>query len=298
MIRVGPAGWEYADWVGRVYPAPAPRSFDRLTYLSRWFPTVEVNATFYRPFPEEVAARWAERVQARPDFRFGVKAWRRFTHERDTPWTAEDIRAARAVPDRLAREGKLGAVLLQVPWSFKRGDAEEEWLRGLFGAFEGLPLVVEVRHASWEVPEFLEELVDQGVGFVNVDQPLFHRSLRPSAVATAPVAYIRVHGRNWKDWFRRDAGRDARYDYLYTGRELEPWAKRAKAIAESPREPDVYVVTNNHFQGKAVANAAMLESMLEGRRVEVPEELFRTYQDELRPYAAPSHGGQLTLRTT
>jgi hypothetical protein len=41
----------------------------------------------------------------------------------------------------------------------------------------------------------------------------------------------------------------------------------------------------------------MLESMLEGRRVEVPEELFRTYQDELRPYAAPSHGGQLPLQT-
>jgi uncharacterized protein YecE (DUF72 family) len=290
VIRFGPAGWEYDDWAGRVYPDPEPARFDRLGYLSRWFDTVEVNATFYRPFPEHVAARWAERVGARPDFRFGVKLWRRFTHEREEAWTAEEVAQARAVPDRLAAAGRLGAVLVQFPWSFKRTEANEEWLRGLFGALGGLPLVVEVRHASWDAPDVYQELAAAGVGFVNVDQPLFRRSLRPSAVATAPVAYVRVHGRNWKDWFRKAAPRDARYDYLYSAEELEPWAERVRALSGSPRAPDVYVVTNNHFRGQAVANAAMLESMVRGRPVEVPPELLGAYPEALRPYAVPSHG--------
>ncbi len=287
MIRIGPAGWEYKDWAGIVYPSPEPRGFDRLRWLARFFATVEVNATFYRPFPAEVAARWCERVADVPSFRFGVKVWRRLTHERDEAYGADEVREARAAIDRMKAEGRLGAALLQVPWSFKRDDAGEEWLRGLFRALAGLPLVLEVRHASWDAPDFLAELAEAGVGIVNVDQPLFHASMRPGARVTAPVAYVRVHGRNFKDWFRKDAGRDARYDYLYRANELEPWAERVKALADAKRTSDVYVVTNNHFRGQAAANAAMLESMVEGKRVEVPPTLLDAYGEALGPYAKP-----------
>jgi uncharacterized protein YecE (DUF72 family) len=287
VIRYGPAGWEYPDWAGIVYPGPEPRGFDRLRYLARFYGTVEVNATFYRPFPAEVAARWCERVADVPGFRFGAKVWRRLTHERDEAYGTEEVAQARAALDRLHREGKLGAALLQFPWSFKRDEASEEWLRGLFRALEGLPLVLEVRHASWDVPEVLDELAAAGVGIVNVDQPLFHDSIRPGAKVTAAVAYVRVHGRNYEDWFRKGAGRDARYDYLYSAGELEPWAKRIHELA-MPRDgivPDVYVVTNNHFRGQAAVNATMLESMVEGRKVEAPAALFGRYEEALRPYA-------------
>jgi uncharacterized protein YecE (DUF72 family) len=284
VIRFGPAGWEYPDWAGVVYPRGAPRAFDRLAHLARWFTTVEVNATFYRPFPADVAARWCERVVDAPTFRFGAKVWRRLTHERDTALGPEDVAQARAALDRLHAEGRLGAALLQFPWSFRRDAAAEEWLRGVLSALAGLPLVVEVRHASWDAPEVLEELAVAGAGIVNVDQPLFRGSVRPAAHVTAPVAYVRVHGRNYRDWFRKGAGRDARYDYLYTAGELEPWAERVKALAGSPREPDVYVVTNNHFRGQAVANAKMLESMVEGRKVEAPAELVRSFPEALGPY--------------
>jgi uncharacterized protein YecE (DUF72 family) len=206
VIRFGPAGWEYVDWGGIVYPKPEPRGFDRLRFLAGYYGTVEVNATFYRPFPAPIAARWLERVADVPGFRFGAKVWRRFTHERDEAYGAEEVEEARAALDALHRAGKLGAALLQFPWSFKRTDVNEEWLRGLFRAFAGLPLVLEVRHDSWDAPEVLAELAEAGVGFVNVDQPRFHRSLRPGAAVTSPVAYVRVHGRNWKDWFRKGAG--------------------------------------------------------------------------------------------
>jgi uncharacterized protein YecE (DUF72 family) len=293
VIRFGPAGWEYPDWAGIVYPKPAPRGFDRLSWLAGFFDVVEVNATFYRPFAADEAARWAARVAAHPRFRFAAKVHRRFTHDRAAPFTAAEVGEARAALDALAREGRLGAALLQFPWSFKRTAEAEEWLAAVFRAFAGLPLALEVRHASWDAPDFLEALAGEGVGIVNVDQPMFGNSIAPGARVTAPVAYVRVHGRNWKDWFREGAGRDARYDYLYSEGELRPWAARVRALACAPRAPDVYVVTNNHFRGQAVANAKMLEALVEGRRVEAPPGVLQAYAAALAPFAGPPALGPL-----
>jgi uncharacterized protein YecE (DUF72 family) len=287
VIRVGVAGWDYDDWWGPVYPRPAPRPFDPLAYLAGFFQAIEVNSTFYRPLPARVARSWARRVGHLPDFRFTAKLWRRFTHERGVAFGAEDVRLAREAPDALQAEGRLGAVLVQFPWSFKREEASREWLRDVAAALRGLPLVLEVRHASWNVPELYASLAEQGIGFVNVDQPVFHGSLRPSAVATAPVGYVRIHGRNYQDWFRADAGRDERYDYLYAADELAPWAERARAVAAAPGVSDVYVVTNNHYGGQEVANAAMLRSMIEERKVAVPPPLWRRFGDVLAPFAEP-----------
>ena len=290
VIRIGPAGWSYEDWAGIVYPDPKPRGFDALAYLSGYFDTVEVNSTFYRPAARKMAESWARRVRGNKDFRFAVKLWRRFTHERDEAWAAADVEAARQALDPLHDAGRLGAVLAQFPWSFKRTDDSRAWLDDLTGAFDEFPLVVEVRHASWDTPEFFEGLAERGVGVVNVDQPLFGKSIKPSARATAPVGYVRLHGRNYEDWFREGAGVEARYDYLYTAKELEPWAERTEAVAAKAGE--VFVVTNNHFRGKAVANASMLRSMLEDREVAAPPGVVAEYGDVLRGFAHPNgaHG--------
>ena len=294
MIRFGPAGWDYPDWKGVVYPRSAPRGFDPLARLARFFDVVEINSTFYRPQRADVARAWCDRVAGRPRFRFTAKLWRRLTHEREA-YGDDEVRQAREVLDALAEERRLGAVLVQFPWSFRRDTTSLEWLRDLFRALSGLPLVVEVRHASWNVSETYAELAERRVGFVNVDQPLFRSSIRPSAIATAPVGYVRVHGRNYKDWFREKAGRDARYDYLYTAEELRPWAERTRELAAAPEVEDVYVVTNNHFEGQAVANAAMLAAMVEGRTVEVPPELAARYAEALAPFAVPEPAQQRPL---
>ena len=286
MIRVGVAGWDYDDWRGPVYPEPAPRGFDPLEWLSGWFQLVEVNSTFYRPASAKAVRSWMSRVSGQADFRFTAKVWRRFTHDRQ-PFTAEDVRAAREALDLLSGGGRLGAALLQFPWSFKRDEASREWLRDVTAAFRGLPLVVEVRHASWNVPEMYASLAAQGIGFVNLDQPLFRGSLAPSAVATAQVGYVRIHGRNAQDWFRAGATRDERYDYLYTPDELRPWAERVRQVAASPGVTDVHVVTNNHWQGQEVVNALQLRSLLEGRKVEAPDTLWRAHGEALGPYALP-----------
>ena len=82
--------------------------------------------------------------------------------------------------------------------------------------WEAFPLVVEIRHESWNVPHFYDSLAELGVGFVNIDQPLFKKSIKPSAAVTSPIGYVRVHGRNYKEWFRESANVRERYDYLYS----------------------------------------------------------------------------------
>lgn len=281
MIRFGPAGWSYADWQGVVYPDPQPKGFDPLSYLARYFDTVEVNSTFYRPVRTDTARRWVRRVADFPRFAFTTKLWQRFTHQRDTAWSPDDVDGVRAGLDPLAEGGRLGAVLIQFPWSFKVQERSVEWLDDVVSAFSGFPLVVEVRHASWNRPEFHRWLDERGVGFVNIDQPLFSRSIGPSAQATSRIGYVRLHGRNYDDWFRDDAGRDARYDYLYSREELEPWVARIRELAEGGTVDDVYIVTNNHFRGQAVANAIMLAAMIRKKPQKAPEALARSFHEAL-----------------
>jgi uncharacterized protein YecE (DUF72 family) len=284
MIRYGPAGWNYDDWKGAVYPKPAPRGFDPLTYLADYFDTIEINSSFYGPPKPKTVKAWLDRVAGHPRFRFTAKLHRRFTHDRKTAWTREEVAEVRAGMDLMLPDDRLGALLLQFPWSFRRNDENREWLDDLTREFADFPLVLEVRHESWNVPGFFAGIADRGIGFVNIDQPLFADSIAPSAHVTSRVGYVRVHGRNYQDWWRKDAGVYARYDYLYPARELEPWAGRVKEIAAQPQTEDVYVVTNNHARGKAAANALMLNSMVEGERVAAPEPLVHTYPAELKPY--------------
>ena len=83
---------------------------------------------------------------------------------------------------------------------------------------------------------------------------------------------MRLHGRNQADWFRDDAGRDARYDYLYSRQELEPWAERVRGLSE--RAEQVFVVANNHFRANALINLFELRHLVEGRPVRIPPQLL------------------------
>lgn len=292
MIRFGPAGWSYRDWAGVVYPEPRPKGFDPLAYLARYFDTIEINSTFYRPPPRETSNRWARRVSSNTDFKFTAKLWQRFTHQRESAWKQDEADAVRDGLAPLAEASRLGAVLVQFPWSFKASEPSLEWLADIAAEFRDYPLVVEVRHASWNRPEFYGWLGERGLGFVNIDQPIFGRSIKPSAKASGRTGYVRLHGRNYEDWFREEAGRDARYDYLYERAELEPWVERIRQLAEGGLTEDVYVVTNNHYRGQAVANAVMLASMIRGQPQRVPEPLLKAFAGPLRGMAEADVGAQ------
>jgi len=277
----------YKDWEGIVYPALKPRGFDSLRYIAEFFDTVEINSSYYGAPAAKTAASWVRRVEDARAFRFTAKLWKRFTHERGKAWSTAKVDLVRAGFDVLADAGRLGSVLLQFPWSYKRTEENREWLGDVTHAFGEYPLVVEVRHASWLIPEFFQTLEQEGVGFVNIDQPLYRDSIGPSSHVTSHVGYVRVHGRNYRDWFRDKAPVEQRYNYLYTAEELEPWAERAREIAADPATREVYVITNNHYRGKAVANAVMLKSMVSGERVPAPSGVFETYPEVVGEYGEP-----------
>ncbi len=272
-IRVGPAGWSYDDWGGRVYPDPVPSGFDALAYLARCFDTIEVNSTFYRPAPPRMSEAWARRTPE--GFLFTVKAWEKFTHDREG-FTEAEARVFQEGLAPLLGAGKLGALLLQFPWFFKDGPGERDRIRRALEALgDWAPVVLEVRHRSWlDALDFLRGL---GLSFCNIDQPRSSTSITGTRHVTGPVGYVRLHGRNARAWFSKEATRDEKYDYLYSPQELGEWVEAARSM-EADR---VFVIANNHFQGKAVVNAIQLRRAL-GQEAPVPEPLARAYPDELR----------------
>ena len=287
-IHIGPAGWSYKDWEGVVYPQKAGAKFDPLEYLTRFFDTIEINSSFYRPPVPSTTKSWARRVEGNPDFTFTAKLHRVFTHERGKA-TAQDEKDFRHGLDVLAEADRLGAILLQFPWSFKNTDEERVYLSKLLNRFKDYPLVIEVRHASWNTAAIYEEFEKRGVGICNIDQPLFKRSIKPSAFTTSSIGYVRLHGRNYENWFRDKAPPAERYNYLYSTEELDPWVTRIRQVAKQAKE--TYVITNNHFLGKAIVNALEIKSVIEERPVPAPGPLFEKYprlQDSAIPEQEPS----------
>jgi uncharacterized protein YecE (DUF72 family) len=293
-IRVGVAGWSYPDWTGYVYPTRRPKGFHEAAYLAQFFDTIEINTSFYAPIRPEHAAQWVERVALNPRFLFTAKLWQRFTHDvvPTAPPSLDDETSVRAGFDVLRNAGKLGAVLLQFPFAFHYSAESVTYLLALCKRFADYPLVVEVRHASWKTDAFFALLRERGVGFCNLDQPVIGRSLEPTAIATSPIGYVRLHGRRYDTWFSDDPETPAheRYNYLYSPQELAPWADRTREVAAHSRS--TYLVANNHYLGKAAVNALELISILKGGKVEVPEPLRKHYPElnaiADRPAQAPT----------
>jgi uncharacterized protein YecE (DUF72 family) len=305
-IRIGTAGWSYKDWDGIFYPSGMSRRKQHpLEYLARFFDTTEINTSFYGPLKPEWAKLWCRKVAAvNKNFLFTAKLYRAFTHSPIAvmeptsaatirPTDEDEIRTREGL-DAIASEGRLGALLIQFPVSFKNTSLNREYLDRLLRQFIEYPRVVEVRHSSWNDAETLAAFTQKDVGFCNIDQPLLGRSLAPTEHVTAAIGYVRLHGRNYEQWFAdqssADQGSDSdrrndRYNYLYNERELAGWKERIESVAE--RALTTYVITNNHFESKAGVNALELKAMITGKRVLAPPTLIQKYP-ELRSIADPA----------
>ena len=300
-VRIGTAGWSYKDWDGIFYPSGMQRRKQHpLEYLARFFDTTEINTSFYGPVKPELAKLWCRKVAAvNKKFVFTAKLYRAFTHSPMSvmePTSAASIRPTdedeirtREGLDAIASEGRLGALLIQFPVSFKNTSLNREYLERLLRQFIEYPRVVEVRHSSWNDAQTLASFAQKNVGFCNIDQPVLGRSLAPTEHVTGTIGYIRLHGRNYEQWFDSD-NRNDRYNYLYSAQELAKWKERIGSVAE--RAQTTYVITNNHFESKAGVNALELKAMISGKRVLAPPTLIQKYPEMRRIADAAGDSGE------
>jgi uncharacterized protein YecE (DUF72 family) len=286
-IYIGTAGWQYKDWKGKFYPQKLEQP--PLQFYAEFFDTVEINSSFYGHIKPKVATNWCKLVSdVNPQFVFTAKLNRAFTHSpiaviestsaASIKPGANDEAEAKAGLDVLASEHRLGALLMQFPISFKNTDENRDYLSQLAGRFNEYAIVVEVRHSTWDDPAVLRSFAQMGVGFCNIDQPLLGKALAPSQIALGRIGYVRLHGRNYQQWFEHEKSHD-RYNYLYPAKELEGWARRIEHVSEQAET--TFVISNNHFESKAAVNSLQLESMLTGSVVTAPDSLVRTYPAEL-----------------
>ena len=293
-VRVGTSGWSYptgeGTWKGIFYPRRRARGapkFDELAFYAEHFDTVEVNSSFYRIPTAATAAGWAERTP--PGFDFSLKLYQKFTHpEMFVKSTGadphdlgqRDVDEFRAAIEPLANAGKLGALLAQFPASFKNDADARGYLEWLLARFKEYPMAVELRHRSWsdDHADTLALLRAFGAGWAQIDEPKFRDSIRQRAGSDpGALYYLRLHGRNAAQWWKHEKSED-RYNYLYSPKELAPFAEAAEKVSRQVRK--AYMYANNHFSAKSVANAAILKHQL-GQDVpgEYPGEFVEHYPD-------------------
>jgi uncharacterized protein YecE (DUF72 family) len=239
-ILLGTSGWDYPEWVGRVYP---PRTVaDRLRYYATLFPMVEVNSTFYRLPPPSVASSWARRTPS--GFRFAAKFPQSITHERKLVGTDEEMHRFLQVLKPLRDAGKFAAALLQLPPSLP---FEPATVRAFYESIPtDLPVAVEFRERSWMSPASYDLLREFHLAYVVVDEPHLPVHLE----TTAPFSYVRWHGHGHPVW----------YDYTYSVKELEAWVPKLEELRQ--QVSTVYGFFNNHFRGDAVVNGQWLSERL------------------------------------
>ena len=221
-IRTGIGGWTFPPWRGVFYPEGL-RQADELAYASSKLGAIEINGTYYSLQKPASFAAWAAATP--DDFAFAIKASRFCTNRRVLGETGEAI-------ERFMGQGltELGPKLGPILWQFmatKKFDAEDfsAFLALLPTSLAGQPLrhCVEVRHASFAVPDFVELARKNNVSICaseNPDYPLI-------ADVTADFVYARLM-----------KGRDE-IETGYEAADLDTWARRFSAYSKGETPPDL-----------------------------------------------------------
>jgi uncharacterized protein YecE (DUF72 family) len=247
MLHVGTSGFSYDDWRGRWYPPDLPRNrfFD---YYAERFETVEINSTFYHIYSPRMMDSLVRRAAGR--VLFAVKMSALVTHR--GMLTRPVILSYAAGIEPASSAGVLVAVLLQFPQRFHFTRDNRQYLRRALTAFGELPLVVEIRHASWQTPAAMQFFHDNRINLCMMDIPRLRGLPGPSLEMTGNLAYIRFHGRNPDQW-HHERYPGGRYDYLYSDAELESWTEPFKKM--NRKAETTLAFFNNHVRAQAPINA-------------------------------------------
>lgn len=275
VARIGISGWRYAPWRGVFFPTGLPQRRE-LEYAAAQLDTVEINGSFYSLQRPSSYLRWRDATP--PGFLFAVKGGRYITHMlrlRNVELALANFFASGV----LALGDKLGPVLWQLPQreqfdpdvleaflaqlprttgtaaQLAAGHGEKLKDRAWTDAGEDRPLqhALEVRHPSYDDPQFYELLRRHNVSLVIADSAGKWPQLNQ---VTADVVYVRLHG-----------GEEL-YVSGYSDDELDHWAETIRgwlsgAACPDGRGRDVHVYFDNDVKGHAPFNAMGLAARLQ-----------------------------------
>lgn len=238
QVYIGTSGWVYKEWQKHFYPEDLPAK-KQFPFYATQFPTVEINATFYRLPTLKMVKGW--RDKAPPGFIFAVKGSRFITHILQIKGASQGLKKYFSRLKPLAE--RTGPVLWQLP-PFMKKDVQrlEKFLKILPKHYCH---ALEFRHPSWyEDNEVFDLLRQYNAAHVNLS------SLRmpENFTVTADFIYIRFHG--LKDGAHHD----------YTRAELEPWAKFIRQQSRAGK--NAYAYFNNDLNVRAPDNAKALMKMV------------------------------------
>ena len=289
--RVGTASWTDKTLIesGAFYPRQVTTAEGRLRFYAQHFDTVEVDATYYALPAERNAVLWAERTPH--GFIFHIKAYSMLTGHptlvksipkvlqgelpkdllakvRAKEFPKEVVEAAfdmfRAALRPLKEAGKLGCLLFQFPPWFVPSAGAYAWLEVVREKLPDHGLAVEFRNWRWIRPPEKERsllfLKDHDISYVVIDAPWIKGWEGPVAV-TAAVAYLRFHGRNRENWFKKGVETVERYRYLYKEEELKRWADKIKRASRQAEQ--IFAVFNNCYENFGIKNAKTLLRLLQ-----------------------------------
>lgn len=270
QLYIGCSGWNYDDssekggWSNVFYP---DRKTRKLNYYSKFFNTVEMDATFYNKFYQHMTqGLFMGIVKTTPsDFKVSVKVPEIITHDKRLDVNKRvltDLNSFLNKISPLQNSNKLGAIIIQLPPSFTIKDSQnlKEFLQVLRKDSEissHNKFAVEFRHKSWNTEGALELLQHYDIASVLTDSPakenLVFLSDEDNITSKSTGVVVRLHGRNTTQghyW----------YNYLYSQEELDLWVEKINKIRE--KTDTVFVYFNNHYGGKAIVNALQFKEML------------------------------------
>ncbi|XVS66288.1 DUF72 domain-containing protein [Actinosynnema sp. CA-299493] len=266
-VRIGTSGWVYPTWRGAFYPKGLVQRRE-LEHISRLMSSVELNGSFYSLQRPSSYQAWAR--QTPEDFLFAIKGGRFITHLKQL----RDVEVPLAnffASGMLALGPKLGPVLWQLPPTTaydpdrlttffdllprtttaaaelaerhdERLSPDRAWTTT--DADRPLRHALEVRHPTFQVPEFHDLLRAHGIALV-----VSHSAGRFPYLedVTADFAYVRLHGNQ------------ALYVGSYTDDELDEWSAK---IREWATGHDVHVYFDNDTDAAAPHDAVRLTERL------------------------------------
>ncbi len=195
-IRIGVGGWSYEAWRGAFYPAGLAQRRE-LEYMSRKLTSIEINGTYYGSQKPESFAKWHDETP--DDFVFAVKGPRFSTNRRVLSEAGASIERFFA-SGVTALKDKLGPI----NWQFmpsKKFDAVdfEGFLELLPKKMDGRKIrhAVEIRHASFETPDFVALARQYGVAIVTAGDSPIRRSPTSPRISSTRASWERARPKIW-----------------------------------------------------------------------------------------------------